>query len=380
MDWNLTEEQQMMQDMMRGFASKEVLPKAAEIDENKRYPEEIVAKMAELGLMGIPYPEEYSGAGMDNICYVIAVEELSRACASTGVILSAHTSLCSEPIYKNGTEEQKKQYLSRLASGETLGCMGLTEPGAGSDAANLATTAVLDGNEYVLNGTKNFITNGPESGICVLLAATDKSKGYKGISAFIVEAGTPGFTVGKIESKLGIAGSGTSELVFEDCRIPRKNLLGEEGKGFRIVMETLDAGRIGIAAQAVGIARASLEDSVEYAKNRVQFGKPIASFQAIQFMIADMATETEAARLLTYQAASMKDRKERHSKESAMAKLFASEVANRAATKAIQVHGGYGYIKEYPVERHFRDAKITEIYEGTSEIQRIVIARSLLKD
>ncbi len=380
MEFELTEEQRMIQDMTRNFAKGQIEPIAAAIDQEQRYPEELVAQMAELGLMGIVFPEEYGGSGMDHVCYVIAVEEISRACASTGVILSAHVSLCCEPINRNGTPEQLEKFLSPLAAGAKLGCFGLTEPGAGSDAVGQKTTAVRDGDGWVINGTKNFITNAPQAGVCTFFAVTDKEKRSRGISAFVVEAGTPGFTVGKIEHKLGILASGTSELVFENCRLPQDALLGEEGQGFKIALQTLDGGRVGIAAQAIGIGRAALEESVVYAKEREQFGKPIASFQAIQWMLADMAMEIDAARLLTYRAARLQDQGARFSKEAAMAKLFASEAAMRATTKGIQIHGGYGYTKEYPAERHFRDAKITELYEGTSEIQRLVIAASLIKD
>jgi len=380
MVFDLTEEQQMIQDMARNFAQKEVLPKAAELDETGRYPEELVRQMAELGLMGIAVPEEYGGAGMDNICYAIAMEEISRACASTGVILSVNNSLACDPILKFGTEEQKQRFLAPLASGKKLGCFGLTEPGAGSDAGSQKTTAVRNGDHYVVNGTKNFITNAPQADTCVLFTMTDREKKHKGITTFILDMKYDGVSIGKHEKKLGINASATASIILEDVRIPTENRLGQEGDGFKIAMHTLDGGRIGIAAQAVGIARASLEDALAYAKDRKQFGQPIANFQAIQWMLADMATEIEAARILIYRAAWLKDRKVRHSKESSMAKLFASETAMRAGVKGIQIHGGYGYIKEYPAERHFRDAKITEIYEGTSEVQRMVIASALLKD
>jgi butyryl-CoA dehydrogenase len=379
MDFELTEEQRMIQDMARNFALKEVLPKAAELDETGRFPKELVEQMAELGLMGVAIPEQYGGSGMDHVCYAIAIEEISRACASTGVIMSVNNSLACDPILKFGSEEVKREYLVPLASGKTLGCFGLTEPGAGSDAGGQKTTAVRDGDCYVVNGTKNFITNAPEAGTCVLFAMTDKAKAHKGITAFVVDMKSPGVTVGKHEHKLGIKASPTSSIIFEDVRVTAKNRLGNEGDGFKVAMNTLDGGRIGIASQAVGIARASMEDALAYAKDRRQFGQPISEFQAIQWMLADMATEIDAARLLVYRAASMKDRKMRHSKESAMAKVYASEVAMRAATKGIQIHGGYGYVKEYPAERHFRDAKITEIYEGTSEIQRLVIASAVIK-
>jgi butyryl-CoA dehydrogenase len=376
MDFALTEEQKMMQQTARDFAENEVAPIAAQLDETGRYPEELVKKMAELGFMGVYVPEKYGGAGMDYMCYSIAVEEISKACASTGIILSAHTSLVCDPILKNATEEQKMRFLSPLASGKTIGCFGLTEAGAGSD---LKTTAVLDGNKWVINGSKLFITNGGQAGIALVIAVTDKNAAHKGLGAFIVEKGTPGFKIGKHEKKLGINASSTTELIFEDCRIPRENILQEPGKGFKIAMELLDGGRIGVASQALGIARAALDASVKYSKERVQFGKPISEFQALQWMMADMATEIEAARLLIRQAAWLKQNGQRFSKEAAMAKLYASEVATKAAHRAIQIHGGYGYTKDYPVERYYRDARITEIYEGTSEIQRLVIASSLLK-
>ncbi|MBF8258576.1 MAG: Butyryl-CoA dehydrogenase [Actinobacteria bacterium] len=380
MVFDLTEEQRMIQEMARNFAQKEVLPKAAELDDTGRYPAELVKQMAELGLMGVAVPEEYGGAGMDNICYAIAMEEIARACASTAVIMSVNNSLACEPLLKFGTEAQKKKYLVPLASGAQLGCFGLTEPGAGSDAGSQKTSAVRDGDCYVVNGTKNFITNAPEADICILFTMTDREKKHKGITTFILDMKIAGVTIGKHEQKMGIKASPTSSIILEDVRIPAENRLGNEGDGFKVAMHTLDGGRIGIAAQAIGIARASLEDALAYAKERKQFGQPIAEFQAIQWMLADMATEIDASRLLAYRAAWLKDRKARHSKESAMAKLYASETAMRAGVKGIQIHGGYGYVKEYPAERHFRDAKITEIYEGTSEIQRLVIASAILKD
>jgi butyryl-CoA dehydrogenase len=379
MNFDLTEEQRMIQDMARNFADKEVAPIAAELDETHRFPVELAKKMGELGLMGVSVPEQYGGAGMDYVCYAVALEEISRACANTGVIMSVNNSLVCDPILNNATEEQKQRFLAPLAAGRKIGCFGLTEPSAGSDASNQKTTAVLDGNEWILNGSKVFITNGSHADTVVVFAMTDKSKGLKGISTFIVEKGTPGFKVGKIEKKLGLNASGTAELIFEDCRISKDQLLGQVGQGFKIAMQTLDGGRIGIGAQAVGIARAAMEQSVKYSLEREQFNQPIAKFQAIQWMLADMATEIDAARLLVHRAAQMKDAKQPYSKQSAMAKLFASETAMKTATKAIQVHGGYGYSKEYPVERNFRDAKVTEIYEGTSEIQRLVIASHLLK-
>lgn len=379
MEFILSEEQEMIRKTVRDFAEKEVAPKAGPMDEAEEYDWKLWDDMAEMGLSGIPFPEEYGGAEMDNVCYAIAVEELSRVCASTGVLISAHTSLGSWPIYAFGTEEQKQKFLVPLASGEKIGALGLTEPSAGSDAGSVKTTAVLDGDEYVLNGTKIFITNGEKADIYVVIASTDKSKGSKGTSAFIVEKGTPGFTFGKKEHKMGIRASSTYELVFENCRIPKENLLGEEGKGFKIALMTLDGGRIGIAAQALGIAQGAFDEAVKYSKIREQFNKPLSSFQGLQWMMADMATRIDAARLLVYRAAYLKDKKLPYSKESAMAKLYASECAMWVTTKAVQIFGGYGYTREYPVERMMRDAKITEIYEGTSEVQRIVIAANILK-
>jgi butyryl-CoA dehydrogenase len=375
----LTDEQRMMQETVRAFARKEVLPKAAELDETGRFPAELVKEMAELGLMGVAIPQELGGAGMDHVCYAVAVEEIARACASTAVIMSAHNSLACDPILTFGSEAQKRRFLVPLASGEALGCMALTEPEAGSDAGALKTTAVRDGEAYILNGTKSFITNAPEADFCVLFAMTEAERRHKGITAFVVEMDTKGLSVGPHERKLGITASPTASLALQDARVPVANRLGAECEGFRVAMHTLDGGRIGIAAQAIGIARASLEEAVEYSKTRRAFGQSISEFQAIQWMLADMATEIEAARLLAWRAAWMKDQGLRHSKESAMAKLFASEMAMRSAVKGVQIHGGYGYIKDYPAERHFRDAKITEIYEGTSEIQRLVIASALLR-
>ncbi len=380
MDFQLTQEQKMIKDMVEDFAAKEIKPLAEKVDKEHYYPKETIAKLAELGLMGVAVPEEYGGAGMDNVCYVLALEAVSRYCASTGVIMSVNNSLACDPILRYGTEEQKKEYLTPMAKGEKLGCLGLTEPNAGSDAANISTTAKLVGDEWIVNGTKLFITNGGEANTCVLIAQTDKSKKHKGIVALIVDLdNTPGFKVGKLEDKLGIRGSSTAELIFEEAKIPKKNQLGEVGEGFKVALSTLDGGRIGIAAQAIGIARGALEDSIEYANTRVQFGQPISKFQAIQWMIADMATRVDAARLLALRAAFLKDNKQPFSKEAAMAKLFASETAMWATTKGIQIHGGYGYTTEYPVERYFRDAKITEIYEGTSEVMRLVIANNILR-
>ncbi len=378
MDLSLTEEQILFQKSARDFAMKELAPIASQLDEEARFPGEIIKKLGELGFMGIAIPEEYGGAGADYRCYVLAIEEISKACASTGVIVSVNNSLVCDPLLTFGSEEQKRRYLTPLAKGEKLGCFALTEPNAGSDASNQQTTVRRDGDFYILNGNKIFITNAPEADIAIVFGQADKAKGHKGICAFIIEKGTPGFRVGKVEEKLGIKASSSSELILEDCRVSRDNLLGEEGQGFKIAMATLDGGRIGIAAQAVGIAQACLEASINYAKERVQFGHPIASFQAIQWMLADMATHVEAARLLTYRAAFLKDQGKRITKEAAMAKLFASEVAMAAGVKAIQIFGGYGYMMEYPAGRYFRDAKVTEIYEGTSEVQRMVIAHSLL--
>ncbi|MCX7678429.1 MAG: acyl-CoA dehydrogenase [Spirochaetes bacterium] len=381
MDFKLTDEQQMLKDMCRSFAENELKPKAEHYDRTHEFPWEHVKKMGEMGLMGIVYPEKYNGAGMDYLSYAIAIEELSRGCASTGVICSAHNSLCLSPIYYFGTEEQKMKYLPKLCTGEWIGCFGITEPEAGSDAAGTKTTAEFKNGKWILNGTKNFITNGGVADVAVITAVTEKGLGHKGLSFFIVEKGTPGFSVGKTENKLGICASSTTELVFDNCEIPEENLLGKKGEGFKIAMHTLDGGRVGIAAQAVGIAQAAFEAAKQYAMERKQFGKSISSFQAIQWMIADMATEIEAARLLVYQAATFLNtgERQRYSKYSAMAKLFASETSHRVTHKALQIFGGYGYIKDYPVERYYRDARITEIYEGTSEIQRLVIANNELK-
>jgi butyryl-CoA dehydrogenase len=379
MNFQLTEEQLMLRKMVQDFAKKEVEPTAAERDEEERFDREIFNKMAELGLTGIPWPEEYGGIGADYVSYVIAVEELSRVCASTGVTLSAHLSLASWPIYKYGSEEQKKNFLYRLATGEALGAYALSEPGAGSDVASMRTTAKLDDDHYVLNGSKVWITNGGVADIYVVFAKTDVDARHKGISAFIVEKGTEGFTFGKKEKKLGIRSSPTTELIFENCRVPKENLLGSEGEGFKIAMTTLDGGRNGIAAQAVGIAQGALDAATNYAKEREQFGKPIAHNQGISFKLADMATDIEAARLLTYQAAWLESEGLPYGKASAMSKLFAGDTAMRVTVEAVQIFGGYGYTKDYPVERYMRDAKITQIYEGTQEVQRLVIGRMLTK-
>lgn len=377
--YKLTDEQLEMQQMFRDFAKKEVAPIAIEIDENHRFPEENVAKMQELGFFGIPFAEEYGGIGLDNLTYILAVEELSKACGSTGVILSAHTSLCADCINKFGTEEQKEKYLVPLASGEALGAFALTEPDAGTDAAGQKTVAVLDGDYYVLNGSKIFITNAGYADTYIVFAMTDKSQGTKGISAFIVESGFEGFETGAIEDKLGIKASSTRELVFKDVRVPKENLLGEEGKGFKIAMQTLDGGRIGIAAQALGIAEGALAKAIKYVKEREQFGRPIAAFQNTQFKLAEMAIDIESARHLVYKAASLKDAGENYSVAAAQAKLKASRVAMDVTTKAVQLFGGYGYSREYEVERMMRDAKITEIYEGTSEVMLMVVGGDLVR-
>ncbi|MBT2688667.1 acyl-CoA dehydrogenase [Bacillus sp. ISL-47] len=379
MNFQLSEEHEMIRKMVRDFARNEVAPTAAERDEEERFDREIFNKMAELGLTGIPWPEEYGGIGSDYLAYCIAVEELSRVCASTGVTLSAHTSLAGWPIFKFGSEEQKQKYLKPMAQGEKIGAYGLTEPGSGSDAGGMRTTARLEGDHYVLNGSKIFITNGGVADIYVVFALTDPAEKHRGTTAFIVEAGFEGFSVGKKEKKLGIRSSPTTEIIFEDCKVPVENVLGEVGEGFKIAMMTLDGGRNGIAAQAVGIAQGALDASVEYAKERVQFGKPIAAQQGIGFKLADMATSIEASRLLTYQAAWLESEGLPYGKESAMSKLLAGDTAMKVTTDAVQIFGGYGYTKDYPVERFMRDAKITQIYEGTQEIQRLVISRMVTK-
>ncbi|MFB5662778.1 acyl-CoA dehydrogenase [Alteribacillus sp. HJP-4] len=380
MNFLLTDEQEMIQKMVRDFANKEVAPTAAERDEEERFDRALFDQMAELGLTGIPWPEEYGGIGSDFVSYVIAVEELSRVCASTGVTLSAHLSLAGWPVYKFGSEAQKKKYLTAMAEGKMMGAYGLTEPGSGSDAAAMKTTAKKDGDHYILNGSKIFITNGGMADVYIVFAVTDPDSRHKGVSAFIVEKNFPGFSVGKKEQKLGIRSSPTTAIVLEDCRVPAENLLGKEGEGFKIAMMTLDGGRNGIAAQAVGIAQGALDAAVEYAKERKQFGKPIGSLQGISFKLADMATKVEAARLLTRQAAWNESEGVSYGKESAMSKLFAGDAAMEVTTEAVQVFGGYGYTKDYPVERYMRDAKITQIYEGTNEIQRLVIGKMLLAD
>ncbi|SDF32186.1 acyl-CoA dehydrogenase [Sporolituus thermophilus] len=379
MNFTLTPEQEDIRKMVREFAEKVIAPSAAERDEKEIFPREIFDEMGKLGIMGLPYPEKYGGAGSDFVAYAIAVEEISRVCASTGIGLSVHVSLCSWPIYKYGTEEQKQKFLRPLAEGVKLGAFGLTEPNAGTDAAAGSTTAVRDGDYYILNGTKVFNTNGGEAEIEVIFAATDKAAGPKGMSAFIVEKGTPGLSFGKKEIKMGIRSSVQREVILDNCRVPAANLLGKEGEGFKIAMTTLDGGRIGVAAQSVGIAQAALEAAIKYSKERVQFGKPIANNQAISFMLADMATKVEAARLLTYRAAYNKSNNLPYAKEAAMAKMFASDAAMAVTTDAVQIFGGYGYSREYPVERFMRDAKITQIYEGTNQAQRMVIAGNILR-
>jgi len=379
MPYNLTEDQLAIREMVRDFALNEVEPIAAEVDENSRFPEETFKKMADLGLMGVPFPEEFGGAGADNVSYAITVEEISRVCGSTGLSLAAHTSLGTAPIYEFASEEQKRKYVPDLASGKKLGAFGLTEANAGSDAAGTQTTAVRDGDHYIINGSKIFITNANYASTFIVTAMTDKSKGAHGISAFIMEKDTPGFKVGKKDEKLGTRGSDWAELVFEDCRIPAENLVGNEGEGFIFFMKTLDGGRVSIGSMALGIAQGALDKSIEYAKERVQFGRPLVKFGAIQEKLATMATEVEAARHLVYTSARLKDAKIPYTQQAAMAKLFASEVAVRAAREAIQIYGGNGFSREYPVERYFRDAKLCEIGEGTSEIQRLVIARNLCR-
>ncbi|QVK19073.1 acyl-CoA dehydrogenase [Mycoplasmatota bacterium] len=379
MDFRLSEKHLLMQKLFREFALNEVKPLASEVDEKEYFPVETVKKMIKTGMLGIPFPKEYGGSGGDNLSYILAVEELSKVCATTGVILSAHTSLCCSPIYEFGNEEQKDKFLVPLLKGDKLGAFGLTEPNAGTDAAEQQTIATLDGDDYILNGSKIFITNAGYADIYIIFAMTDKSQGTRGISAFIVEKERDGFSIGKKELKLGIRGSSTCELILKNVRIPIANLLGKVGQGFKIAMKTLDGGRIGIAAQALGIAQGAIDETIQYVKQRKQFGRALAKFQNTQFQLANMQTATDAARLLVYRAAYYKDQKLPFSKEAAMAKLFASETAMEVTTKAVQLHGGYGYTREYPVERMMRDAKITEIYEGTSEVQRMVISANMLK-
>lgn len=379
-DLSLSEEQLLAQRTARDWARERLLPIAGEIDEKAAVPRELVREMAELGFMGIDIPERWGGAGLDMVAYVLVMEEINRACASTGVILGSHVSLATAPLLRYGTDEQKERLLAPLARGEKLGCFALSEPASGSDAAAMRTSARREGDEWVLNGTKNFITNGAFADLTIVFAQTDPEKRHRGIVAFVVEKGTPGFTVGKLEKKLGIRGSDTAQLHFSDCRVPEANRLGEVGEGFKVALSTLDGGRTGIAAQAVGIGRACLEDSLAYAQEREAFGQKIAEFQAIQWKLADMATEVDAARLLVWRAAALKDRGEPFGVEAAMAKLFASDAAMRAARECVQIFGGYGYLHDFPAERHYRDAKITEIYEGTSEIMHHVIAEDMLKE
>ena len=374
MDFNLDKQHLLLQQMYRDFAENEVEPIAADIDISEEVPYENIKKLAKYGFFGIPFPKEYGGQGADYVAYAMAIEELSKKCATTGVIVSAHTSLCAAPIYENGTEEQKKKYLPDLLSGKKIGAFGLTEPGAGTDAAGQQTIAVLDGDHYILNGTKIFITNAGFADVFIIIAMTDKSQGTKGISAFIVERGFEGFRVGEPEDKMGIRASSTCELIFENCKVPKENLLGREGKGFGLAMKTLDGGRIGIASQAVGIAEGAIDETIKYTKERKQFGRRISQFQNTQFQLADMKTKAEAAQLLVYRAADAKQNKIPYSHYAAMAKLFASETASDVTRRCLQLFGGYGYTKDYPIERMMRDAKITEIYEGTSEVMRMVVS------
>ncbi|TCP57668.1 hypothetical protein EV586_102112 [Tumebacillus sp. BK434] len=379
MDFNLTKDQRDLQQMVRDFAEHEIAPLAAEIDASDEFPRELIRKMGELGLMGIPVPEEYDGVGADFLSYMLAIEEISYASASVGVILAVHTSVGTMPILNFGSEEQKQKYVPRLAVGELIGAFGLTEPGAGSDASGIRTRAVKQGDTYVLNGSKIFITNGEVADIFIVFAVTDPEAGAKGVSAFIVERGTPGFSIGKKEHKMGMNGSGTVELIFDNAQVPVGQLLGAEGQGFTVAMSNLDGGRIGIGAQALGIARAAFDAARAYVQQREQFGRPIADFQAVQFMLADMATKIEASRLLIYNAATLRQAKLPVSKQASMAKYYATDTAMAVATDAVQLFGGYGYSKEYPVERYMRDAKVTQIYEGTNQIQRLVVAKNLMK-
>ncbi|MEE8597744.1 MAG: acyl-CoA dehydrogenase [bacterium] len=377
MDFSLTDEQKLFQKIVREFCEKEIKPISKKIDKEEYFPEELYKKMGRMGLMGMTVPQKYGGAGIDKVSYMIALEEISRFCGSTGITVEAHNTLGIGYIYEAGSEDQRKKYLPKYSSGEGIAALAITEPNAGSDVGGIQTTGVLIGDKWVLNGTKQFITSGDIAGVIIVMAKTDKTKGVKGISAFLVEKDTPGLKVGPLENKLGLRGSRTAELIFEDCCVPKENLLGVMNKGFFSVMNTLDSGRTAVGAMSVGIARAAFEDSIEYAKQREQFGRPIGKFQGIKWMLSDMATEIDAARLLVYRAAFLEDQGLSFSKESSMAKLFASEMAMRATRNAIQIFGGYGYIQEYPVERYFRDVKLCEIGEGTSEIQRIVISKKL---
>ena len=380
MSFALTDEQIMIQTMAREFSRKVVAITAAERDQTKEFPSENLKKMGELGLMGMMVPFEYEGSGADTVSYVLALSEIAYSCASTAVVMSVHNSIVCESIYRLGTEDQKKRYLKPLAAGDIIGAFAMTEPHAGSDPVRQSTTAVRKGNEYIINGTKRFTTSGRNAGLVIVTAITDEAKRHHGISAFLVEKGTPGFIVGNEEDKMGLRASDTTDLIFNNCRVPAENILGEEGDGFKIAMRALDGGRIGIAAQSVGVAQAAFDAAVKYAKNREQFGQSISKFQGLRWIIADMATEIEAARQLMLSAAAMKDRGERYTAQASMAKLFASEMVNRVTAKALQMHGGYGFIKDYPVERFYRDARVFTIYEGTSEIQRVVISNHILKD
>ena len=380
MSFKLTEEQLMIQSMVRDLARNEFAPKAMERDKTKEFPADNLKMLGELGLMGMMVPPEYGGSGADSVSYVVALAEVAYACASTAVVMSVHNSIVCESILRSGTEDQKKKYLPRLASGEVLGAFALTEPNAGSDPSRQTTKAVFEGDSYVINGTKRFTTTGKNAGLVIVTAKTDETAGHKGISAFIIERDTPGLTVGPLEDKMGLRASDTADLIFEDCRIPAENRLGNEGDGFLIAMTGLDGGRIGIAAQSLGVAKAAFDAAVQYAREREQFGRTISKFQGLRWMIADMATEIEAARLMMLSAAEMKDNGENYTLQASMAKLFASEMVNRITAKAIQIHGGYGFIKEYPVERYYRDARVFTIYEGTSEIQRVVISNLIFRD
>ena len=380
MSFQLTEDQLMIQTMVREFSRNVVSPTAMKRDQTKEFPAENLKQMGELGLMGMIIPPEYNGAGTDTVAYVLTLSEIAYSCASTAVVMSVQNSIVCESIYRFGTDDQKERFLKPLAAGEIIGAFALTEPNAGSDPVSQKTRAVRDGDFYILNGTKRFITSGKNAGVVIVTAVTDKSKRHKGISVFLVKKETPGLIIGNLENKMGLRASDTTDLIFEDCRVPAENMLGKEGEGFMISMTGLDGGRIGIAAQSVGVAQAALDAAVQYSKEREQFGRPISKFQGLRWMLADMATEIEAARQLMFSAAAMKDRGEKYTAQASMAKLFASEMVNRVTAKALQIHGGYGYIKEYPVERFFRDARVFTIYEGTSEIQRIVISNHILKD
>lgn len=380
MSVNLTDEQLMIQTMAREFSRKVVALTAAERDKSKEFPAENLRKMGELGLMGMMIPIEYEGSGADTVSYVLALSEIAYSCASTAVVMSVHNSIVCESIYRLGTQRQKETYLKPLARGDIIGAFAMTEPHAGSDPVGQSTTAVRDGDSYILNGSKRFITSGSNAGLTIVTAVTDESKRHHGISAFLVEKATPGFIVGNLEDKMGLCASDTTDLIFNDCRVPVENLMGSEGDGFKLAMKALDGGRIGIAAQSLGVAQAALDAAVKYARKREQFGQPISKFQGLRWIIADMATEIEAARQLMLSAAAMKDKGVNHTAQASMAKLFASEMVNRVTAKALQIHGGYGFIKDYPVERFYRDARVFTIYEGTSEIQRIVISNHILKD